>query len=98
MPGLPSRAAAVRLRLSHGFREGWTQRRDVHGFTASTSNPRFAGEASDGGLPRPWSHGVANRVPMDLFARQRTRSAVVRIARFRAVQRNETETVMSKNA
>ena len=61
MPGLPSRAAAVRLRLSNGFREGWTQRRDVHGFTASISNPRFAGEASDGGLPRPWSHGVANR-------------------------------------
>src|ERR1700751_4484332 len=37
-------------------------------------------------------------VPMDLFARQRTRSAVVRITRFRAVQRNETETVMRKNA
>src|SRR5579864_9099100 len=35
-------------------------------------------------------------VPMDLFARQRTRSAFVRITRFRAVQRNETETVMGK--
>jgi len=42
MPGLPSQAAAVRLRSSNAFREGWTQRRDVPGFTACTSSPRFA--------------------------------------------------------
>ena len=34
---------------------------DVHGFTASISNPRFGAAVSGGDLPRPWWGGVANR-------------------------------------
>jgi hypothetical protein len=61
MPGLLSLAGAAPSKLSNGSREGWIQRHDVHGFTASISNPRFGAAVSGGDLPRPLWGGVANR-------------------------------------
>ena len=61
MPGLLSLAGAAPSKLSNGSREGLIQLHDVHGFTASISNPRFGAAVSGGDLPRPWWGGVANR-------------------------------------
>ena len=70
MPGLLSLAGAAPSKLSNGSREGWIQRHDVHGFTASISNPRF-GAAVSAATYRDHG-GVVSRtgVAVDLFARR----------------------------
>ena len=97
MPGLLSRAAAVPLKSSTGCREGWTQPRDVHGYTVCISSPHFGGVGSDVRLTQAiiawcreqgfgWVYLHASNLGRPLYE-----------SRVQAIQRNAAQTVIGNS-